>query len=72
MSNITNVVVIGLGAIGAIYAAKLQEYDPACVRILVDAQRRDRYQSSGIVLNGHPTISTMCCPMQMLSQPISF
>jgi 2-dehydropantoate 2-reductase len=52
MQNITNVVVIGLGAIGAIYATKLKAYDPGCVRVLVDHERLERYQNSGILLNG--------------------
>ncbi|HVU12389.1 MAG TPA: 2-dehydropantoate 2-reductase N-terminal domain-containing protein, partial [Phototrophicaceae bacterium] len=50
--DINNVLIIGLGAIGSIYAAKLQQYDPACVRVLVDQARRQRYQANGIVLNG--------------------
>jgi 2-dehydropantoate 2-reductase len=52
MSEIKKVVVIGLGAIGGIYAAKLKQYDPTCVRVLVDQQRIERYQTQGIVLNG--------------------
>jgi 2-dehydropantoate 2-reductase len=52
MSDIENVIVIGLGAIGSIYAAKLQQYDPNCVRVLVDPERLERYQSNGIVMNG--------------------
>jgi 2-dehydropantoate 2-reductase len=52
MADIQHVLVVGLGAIGAIYAAKLADYDPACVRVLVDPARLERYQASGIVLNG--------------------
>ncbi len=52
MRDITNVVVIGLGAIGSIYAAKLKQYDPGCVRVLVDEGRLERYQAQGIMLNG--------------------
>ena len=52
MTAVQNVVVIGLGAIGAIYAAKLKAYDPACVRVLVDQTRLERYRAQGIVLNG--------------------
>jgi 2-dehydropantoate 2-reductase len=52
MRDITNVIIIGLGAIGSIYAAKLKQYDPGCVRVLVDPQRLERYRASGIVLNG--------------------
>src|SRR5690349_8118963 len=51
MRDITKVVVIGLGAIGSIYAAKLKDYDPGCVRVLVDKHRLERYAAQGIVLN---------------------
>jgi len=52
MRDITTVVIIGLGALGTIYAAKLKQYDPACVRVLVDQSRRERYQAHGVLLNG--------------------
>jgi len=52
MSDIKKVLVIGLGAIGAIYAAKLQQYDPNCLRVLVDESRLERYKAQGIILNG--------------------
>src|SRR5258708_34328973 len=52
MRDITKVLVIGLGAIGSIYAAKLKDYDPGCVRVLVDKDRLERYKTHGIVLNG--------------------
>jgi 2-dehydropantoate 2-reductase len=52
MREIAKVVVIGLGAIGSIYAAKLKQYDPDCVRVLIDEERLERYTAHGIVLNG--------------------
>lgn len=52
MRDITKVVIIGLGAVGSIYAVKLKQYDPGCVRILVDKHRLERYKAHGIVLNG--------------------
>jgi len=52
MSSIKNVIVIGLGAIGAIYAVKLQQYDPKCVRVLIDRSRLERYKAEGVILNG--------------------
>ncbi len=52
MRDITRVIIIGLGAIGSIYAAKLKEYDPGSVRILIDKHRLERYKAHGIVLNG--------------------
>lgn len=52
MKDISKVVIVGLGAIGGIYAAKLQQYDPRCIRVLIDEQRLERYKAQGIVLNG--------------------
>lgn len=52
MNAIAKVIVIGLGAIGGIYAVKLKQYDPNCVRVLVDASRLERYQANGILMNG--------------------
>lgn len=52
MSEISSVLIIGLGAIGGIYAEKLQRYDPACVRVLVDAARLERYRADGLLMNG--------------------
>ena len=52
MTDITKVMVVGLGAIGSIYAAKLKHYDPNCVRVLIDESRLERYTASGINLNG--------------------
>ena len=52
MRDISKVMVVGLGAIGSIYVVKLKQYDPSCVRVLVDQSRLERYQAHGIVLNG--------------------
>jgi 2-dehydropantoate 2-reductase len=52
MNEISQVIIVGLGAIGTIYAAKLQRYDPACVRVVVDSNRMERYRAQGVTLNG--------------------
>jgi 2-dehydropantoate 2-reductase len=52
MRDITKVIVIGLGAIGGIYAAKLKQYNPECVRVLIDESRLERYKARGLVMNG--------------------
>ncbi len=52
MTDIQQTLVVGLGAIGGIYAAKLADYNSGCIRALVDQRRLERYQASGIVLNG--------------------
>ncbi len=53
MIDITNVVIVGLGAIGSIYAMKLSDFDPKRVHILVDSKRLKRYADNGIIFNGH-------------------
>jgi 2-dehydropantoate 2-reductase len=52
MRDIAKIMVVGLGAIGSIYAAKLKQHDPGCVRVLIDKSRLERYKAQGIVLNG--------------------
>jgi len=52
MRDIRKIIIVGLGAIGSIYAAKLKHYDPDCIRVLIDSQRLERYKADGIVLNG--------------------
>jgi len=52
MNDIKTILVVGLGAIGSIYAVKLQKYDPDCVRVLIDNARLERYKAHGILMNG--------------------
>lgn len=52
MKDISKVVIVGLGAIGSIYAEKLQRYDAGSVRVLIDQPRLERYKANGIILNG--------------------
>jgi 2-dehydropantoate 2-reductase len=52
MNDIRNVLIVGLGALGSIYAVKLQQHDPSIVRVLADAHRQERYTREGIIFNG--------------------
>lgn len=52
MNDLKNVLIVGLGAIGSIYAVKLSEYDPDHVFVLTDETRQARYQRDGIRFNG--------------------
>lgn len=52
MNDISSVLIVGLGAIGSIWAVRLQDFDPSCVRVLVDASRVSRYREQGILFNG--------------------
>lgn len=52
MKEIKNVLIIGLGAIGSIYATKLHDFDPNCIKILLDESRYEKYKKNGIIFNG--------------------
>jgi len=48
-----NVALIGLGAVGAMYAHKLNTFlSKEYFHVIVDQKRKERYQSEGIYLNG--------------------
>jgi 2-dehydropantoate 2-reductase len=65
MQRISNVALIGLGAIGSIYATALQEYDPACLRVIVDAARKDRYTQEGVIFRGKRYDFTYVTPSEI-------
>ena len=50
--NIKNILVCGIGAVGSIYANKIQEYTPETLRVLVDETRLERYSKNPIIFNG--------------------
>lgn len=52
MKEIKKVLLCGLGAIGTIYADKLQRFDSENFRVLVDEDRLERYLCNPIVFNG--------------------
>lgn len=52
MNEIKKVLICGLGAIGSIYADKIQSYDFGNLRILLDRERLERYRKSPMVFNG--------------------
>ena len=52
MRELKKVVIIGLGAIGSVYAAKLHDYNSQCLRVVVDETRYKRYIQEGLVFNG--------------------
>ena len=51
-SEIKNVIICGLGAIGSIYADKIHNKTPKNLRILVDDRRKERYLNEPIIFNG--------------------
>ena len=46
------VLICGVGAVGSIYADKIQNFDSESLRVLVDEQRLKRYLDNPIVFNG--------------------
>ncbi|MGE5631190.1 MAG: ketopantoate reductase family protein [Caulobacteraceae bacterium] len=52
MKKIENVYLIGLGAIGGSYAARLYDMNPAGIRIIADKERIKRYSQNPLSVNG--------------------
>lgn len=61
MSDIKNVLICGIGAIGSIYANKINN-SPADLRVLVDKKRFENYQKNPKVFNGVPLELTYVLP----------
>lgn len=51
MAKIENILIIGAGAIGSIYATKFHDNDHKCLKILIDESRLERYKNNGIIFN---------------------
>ncbi len=51
MKEIKKVLLIGLGALGSTYAVKIHDYNPEYLKILLDKDRLERYQTNGIIYN---------------------
>lgn len=54
MKEIKNVLICGIGAVGSIYANKINEYDSENLRILVDKSRLEKYIKNPKIFNGKP------------------
>lgn len=52
MKEIKKVIICGLGAVGSIYAEKIQNYVQAELKILVDKARLNKYTQNPLVMNG--------------------
>lgn len=52
MKEIKKVLLCGLGAVGTIYADKLQRFNPDNFRVLVDEERLNRYLKNPVIFNG--------------------
>lgn len=54
MNEIKNVVICGIGAVGSIYANKINEYNSNFLRVLVDRTRLQNYTTNPKIFNGKP------------------
>ena len=54
MKEIKNVLICGIGAVGSIYANKINEYDNQSLKILVDKNRLESYTKKPKIFNGKP------------------
>lgn len=52
MKEIRNVLVCGIGAVGSIYANKINEYNSESLRVLVDKDRLENYTNHPKIFNG--------------------
>lgn len=52
MNEIKNVIICGLGAIGAIFAAKITDSKENCLKVLLDKSRVQKYKNEPTVFNG--------------------
>lgn len=62
MNEIKNILICGLGAVGTVYAAKIQKNNDANLRILVDKSRLERYTQNPVMLNGQELIFKYILP----------
>lgn len=62
MNEIKKVLVCGIGAVGSIYANKINEYDSENLRVLVDEKRLEKYKKHPKIFNGKPLIFNYILP----------
>lgn len=54
MTEIRNVCLSGLGAIGSLYGGLLHDADPGLLRVIADRRRIETYRTEGVTINGRP------------------
>lgn len=52
MNTIKNVLICGIGAVGSIYANRVNEYKSAVLKVLVDKNRLENYRKNPKIFNG--------------------
>lgn len=53
MKDIKNILICGIGAVGSIYADKIQNFSSTNLRVLVDKYRLEKYTKNPIIFNGN-------------------
>ncbi|NLW55634.1 MAG: ketopantoate reductase family protein [Firmicutes bacterium] len=66
---IQRVGLIGLGAVGSVYAAKMQSVDPDLVKVIVDPERYEEYRAHGVMVNQTTYQFNLVTP-EMASEPV--
>ena len=56
MKEIKTVLICGIGAVGSIYANKINQYDSNNLKILVDEKRLKQYTKTPKIFNGKELI----------------
>ena len=64
MNEIKNVLVCGIGAVGSIYANRINEFNSDCLRVLVDETRLEKYKKNPKVFNGKPLVFNYVLPSE--------
>ncbi|MBD5401645.1 ketopantoate reductase family protein [bacterium] len=54
MKEIKNILICGIGAVGSIYANKINKYDNTSLKVLVDKRRLENYTKNPKIFNGKP------------------
>lgn len=62
MKDIENVIICGIGAIGSIYADKINRYNSEKLRVLVDKERLEKYTTNPKIFNGEPLVFNYILP----------
>ncbi|MHC1720479.1 MAG: ketopantoate reductase family protein [Clostridiaceae bacterium] len=52
MKKIKNISIMGLGAVGCIYASRLHDMDTDCLTVIADGQRIGKYRENKYLING--------------------
>lgn len=62
MKEINKVLICGIGAVGSIYANKINEYNSDNLRVLVDKKRLENYTKNPKIFNGKPLFFNYILP----------